>query len=102
MVVPIRNIATTNAGIPSTTGYPVKPTTTSAALTDTQRNQSLLSVLNTKGRTTVKRDELLKKEFDFNYFTNLITTRYGRVYYFCYDQGYSPIDGRRYCSYTKR
>ena len=60
-----------------------------------KRNQPFLSVLNTKGRTTIKRDELLKKEFDFNYFTNLITTRYGRVYYFCYDQGYSPIDGKK-------
>ena len=58
-----------------------------------KKNQSLLSGMNTSGKMTVTKSELLKKEFNFNYFTNLFKTQQGRIYYFCYDQGYSLVDG---------
>lgn len=57
-----------------------------------KKNQSLLAGLNTTGKATVNKGDLLKREFNFSYFTNLYTTRNGRVYYFVYDQGYSPVD----------
>jgi hypothetical protein len=58
-----------------------------------KKNQSMLAGLNTTGKATVAKSDLTKKEFNFNYFTNLFTTHQGRIYYFCYDQGYSLVDG---------
>lgn len=58
-----------------------------------KKNQSLLSGLNKTGKVTIPRIELTRNEFNFNYFTNMFTTNHGRVYFFCYDQGYSLVDG---------
>lgn len=35
---------------------------------------------------------LLDKGFDFEYITNLYTTKKGSTYYFVYDLGYLPLD----------
>ena len=58
-----------------------------------KKNQSLLAKMNFSGKTTINKNELVKNEFHFDYFTNQITSRQGRIYYFCYDQGYSLADG---------
>jgi len=58
-----------------------------------KRNQALLSNMNSTGKITVVKSDLIKQQFNFNYFTNLFTTQHGRTYYFCYDQGYSLVDG---------
>jgi hypothetical protein len=58
-----------------------------------KKNQSLLAQMNFTGKTTISRNELVKNEFHFGYFTSQHTTRRGRVYYFCYDQGYSLTVG---------
>ncbi len=58
-----------------------------------KKNQTILASLNSTGKTTVSKDELVKKDFNFTYFTNIYTTHHGRIYYFCYDQGYSLMDG---------
>jgi hypothetical protein len=58
-----------------------------------KKNQAVLAALNTNGKITVSKSQLIKKEFSFNYFTNLLITHHGRTYYFCYDQGYSMTDG---------
>jgi YHS domain-containing protein len=58
-----------------------------------KKNQALLAALNTKGKMTVSESDLIKEGFNFNYVTNLFTTHQGRTYYFCYDQGYSMVDG---------
>jgi hypothetical protein len=58
-----------------------------------KKNQAVLSVLNTRGKMTVSESDLIKEGFNFNYVTNLFTTHQGRTYYFCYDQGYSMVDG---------
>jgi predicted nucleic acid-binding Zn ribbon protein len=58
-----------------------------------RKNQAVLAALNTRGKMTVSESDLIKEGFNFNYVTNLFTTHQGRTYYFCYDQGYSMVDG---------
>lgn len=47
-----------------------------------------------KAKTTKMR--LLDKGFDFEYITNLYTTKKGSTYYFVYDMGYLPLDNDYY------
>jgi hypothetical protein len=35
---------------------------------------------------------LKMKGFDFNYFTSVYQTKEGAQYYYCYDQGYLPME----------
>ncbi len=56
------------------------------------KNRRILKNLNPEGKATVHKNELLKQKFDFNYHTNVYKTKAGKVYYFCYDQGYLPLD----------
>jgi len=56
------------------------------------KNRRILKSLNPEGKATVHRNQLVKKKFDFNYHTNVYKTKAGKVYYFCYDQGYLPLD----------
>ncbi len=58
-----------------------------------KKNHSILAALNIDGKTTIFKNELVKKGFNFNYLTNSYTTRNGRVYHFCYDQGYALVEG---------
>lgn len=61
-----------------------------------RRNYRILAELNPKDKTKTSRSKLLEKGFDFEYITNLYTTRTGTIYYFVYDQGYLPLDGDFY------
>ncbi len=56
------------------------------------KNRNIMTSLNPQGKTSVHRSKLLKKGFDFYYFTNKYVTKAGTVYYFCYDQGYLPLE----------
>ena len=49
-----------------------------------------------EGKTRTTRNKLIDKGFDFDYFTNLYTTRKGSVYYFVYDLGYLPLENDFY------
>jgi hypothetical protein len=60
-----------------------------------KKNHLVLAMLNPDGKTTVFKHELVKKGFNFNYFTNAYTTRNGRTYHFCYDQGYAQVEGEK-------
>lgn len=53
-----------------------------------RKNRRILAAVNPSGKTNVHRTVLERKGFNFNYFTNIYTTKGGNVYYFCYDQGY--------------
>lgn len=57
-----------------------------------RKNRRILAELNPGGKTKIHRKQLIKAGFDFDYFTGTYTTRKGHVYYFCYEQGYLPID----------
>jgi hypothetical protein len=48
------------------------------------------------GKTRTSKTRLLDKGFDFDYITNLYTTKKGTTYYFVYDLGYLPLDNDYY------
>ena len=61
-----------------------------------KKNRSILKALNKTGKSKVNKDMLLKAGFDFDYMTRLYTTKKGSTYYFCYEQGYLPLDNDWY------
>ncbi|UWX55258.1 hypothetical protein NYZ99_01160 [Maribacter litopenaei] len=50
----------------------------------------------TDGKTKTTKTRLMDKGFDFEYITNLYTTKKGTTYYFVYDLGYLPLDNDYY------
>ncbi|MDX1284564.1 MAG: hypothetical protein R3182_06120 [Draconibacterium sp.] len=61
-----------------------------------KNNHSILEELNPEEKTTTFRSRMEKAGFNFNYFTNTYTTKTGRIYYFCYDQGYSELENNKF------
>ena len=61
-----------------------------------RKNRRILEELNPNGKTSVHRDKLSEKGFNFSYFTSIYTTKKGQVYYFCYEQGYLAIENNFY------
>lgn len=61
-----------------------------------RKNYRILEELNPKDKTKSTRAKLLSKGFNFEYFTNIYTTKTGNIYYFVYDQGYLPLEGGFY------
>lgn len=61
-----------------------------------RKNYRILETLNTREKTRTTKDRLLSMGFDFNYFTQVYTTKAGAVYYYLYDQGYLPLDNDYY------
>ncbi|MDC3210069.1 hypothetical protein OAU10_01080 [Saprospiraceae bacterium] len=57
-----------------------------------RKNRRILAELNPNGKSKTHKDKLLEKGFKFSYFTNIYKTKAGKIYYFCYDQGYLPLD----------
>ena len=57
-----------------------------------RKNRSILEGHNPKGMGKVSKAKLLKEGFDFSYYTNVYTTKAGKQYFFCYEQGYLPIE----------
>nr|WP_299070944.1 hypothetical protein [uncultured Allomuricauda sp.] len=49
-----------------------------------------------EGKTRTTKMRLMDKGFDFEYITNLYTTKKGSTYYFVYDLGYLPLDNDYY------
>lgn len=58
-----------------------------------RKNRRILSELNPHGKTKVARRKLIAAGFNFTFHTNIYTTKTGNSYFFCYDQGYLPIEG---------
>lgn len=61
-----------------------------------RRNRNILSKKNPHGKARLHRMKLLDAGFRFEYFTNTYVTKSGRTYYFCYDQGYLPMEDGYY------
>jgi len=57
-----------------------------------KNNHRILVMLNPEGKTKVSRKRLMSKGFNFDYFTSIYKTQKGTTYYFCYEQGYLPIE----------
>jgi predicted nucleic acid-binding Zn ribbon protein len=57
-----------------------------------KKNRRILLHFNPEGKNKVSRGKLKAKGFDFNYFTSTYTTKEGAQYFYCYEQGYLPIE----------
>ena len=49
-----------------------------------------------EGKARTSRTRLMDRGFDFDFITNLYTTKKGTTYYFVYDLGYLPLDNDYY------
>jgi hypothetical protein len=61
-----------------------------------KKNRNVLLDLNPDGKTRIHKNRLMKRGFDFGFMTHMYTTKAGTVYYFCYDQGYLPLENDFY------
>ena len=61
-----------------------------------KRNHAILEQLNPVIKTIAYKSSMEKLGFSFNYFTNIYTTKAGRIYYFVYDQGYSELENNKF------
>ncbi|MCW8981511.1 hypothetical protein [Altibacter sp.] len=61
-----------------------------------RKNYRILEKLNSKDKTKVTKERLLRLGFSFDYFTSIYTTKTGSVYYYLYDQGYLALDNDYY------
>jgi len=57
-----------------------------------RKNRNILSRLNPGGKARVHKMKLVDSGLNFDYYTNVYKTRSGKIYYFCYDQGYVEIE----------
>jgi len=57
-----------------------------------RKNRRILASYNPEGKSKITKAKLLNKGFKFSYYTNIYITKSGKTYYFCYEQGYLPID----------
>jgi len=57
-----------------------------------RKNYRILEELNPNGKSKATKSQLLSKDFSFEFFTSIYTTKKGTVYYFVYDQGYLPLE----------
>ncbi len=57
-----------------------------------KKNFKILSELNATGKIKTTKSKLLDKNFDFNLFTSIYTTKTGNVYYYVYNQGYLKLE----------
>lgn len=60
-----------------------------------KKNHKILEELNPEEKTTTYRSVLEKKGFNFDFYTNIYTTKNGRDYIFCYDQGISELSDNK-------
>jgi hypothetical protein len=61
-----------------------------------RKNHRILSEINLKDKTKVSKLKLLSKNFDFELFTSIYTTKANKTYYFVYDQGYILLEDDSY------
>ena len=57
-----------------------------------RKNRRILDALNPGGKVKVTASRLKEEGFDFRFHTSTYNTRDGVVYYYCYEQGYLPIE----------
>lgn len=67
-----------------------------------RKNRRILATLNPNGKSKTIKKRLLNKGFNFQYYTNTYTTKTGTIYYFCYEQGYLPLENDYYALVKKQ
>ncbi len=66
-----------------------------------RKNRRILNALNPREKSKTTKTELLDRGFKFSYFTNEYITKGGKVYKFCYEQGYLDL-GKGYYAIVRR
>lgn len=61
-----------------------------------RKNRRIMEELLPEETIKVSQQKLTDKGFNFNYYTNITTTKEGKNYKFCYEYGYLPLDGNYY------
>lgn len=61
-----------------------------------RKNRRIINELLPEETAKVSQQKLIDKGFNFNYYTNITTTKTGKNYVFCYEFGYLPIEGNYY------
>lgn len=67
-----------------------------------RKNRKILEELNPDETAKASKERMLKKGFNFQYFTSVYTTKKGTVYYYCYEYGYLPIENDYYFLVKKK
>jgi hypothetical protein len=67
-----------------------------------RRNRRILMNLSSRGRKKIRREKLLALGFDFTHVTSLKPSRNGKQYYYCYEQGYLPLEKGYFRLITKK
>ncbi|NNC83429.1 MAG: DUF2116 family Zn-ribbon domain-containing protein [Flavobacteriales bacterium] len=67
-----------------------------------RKNRRILLDMNPTGKKKVKREDLIRAGFDFNYFTEVYQTKKEQEYRYCYDQGYLEISPGWYILVEKK
>jgi len=57
-----------------------------------RKNRRILMALNPDGKIEISRQRLVSEGFDFNHFTSMLPTKEGIPYFYCYEQGYLPLE----------
>jgi hypothetical protein len=66
-----------------------------------RKNRRILMELNPAGNNQVARENLRTKGFDFGYFTSTCVTKEGMQHFYCYDQGYVPLEKESFLLISK-
>ncbi len=61
-----------------------------------RKNRRIIENLLPEETAKVSKQKLNDKGFNFNYYTNITTTKTGKTYFFCYEFGYLPIEENYY------
>lgn len=61
-----------------------------------RKNRRILKELNPTGKSRTSKETLMERGFKFSYFTNEYITKTGKVYKFCYEQGYLELEKNKY------
>lgn len=67
-----------------------------------RRNRRILMDMNPTGKNKVSHEKLKAKGLNFNYFTSTYKTKEGAQYFYCYEQGYLPIEKDYYLLVVKK
>lgn len=58
--------------------------------------------MNPTGKNKVSHEKLVQQGFNFHHFTSTYKTREGALYFYCYEQGYLPIEKDCYLLVVKK
>lgn len=61
-----------------------------------RKNKKILAKLNNKEKARYPKERLLEEGLNFTYVSSYYKTKEGKMYYFCYEQGYLELDNDWY------